>query len=195
MKHTTLNMRLLELIETRRAKIGVVGLGYVGLPLVVAYLNAGFEVVGVDVDPEKVSLLNEGVSYIEDIPSEQLAPHIQSNKFVAAEDYTVLSECDAISICVPTPLRKTKDPDISYIVYAAEQIAQLDYTGKLIVLESTTYPGTTDEVILPMLTTDILQAGRDFFLAFSPERIDPGRIDYTLQTTPKVIGGTTKRCT
>jgi UDP-N-acetyl-D-glucosamine dehydrogenase len=188
-----LKSNLLSKFEDRSAKVGVVGMGYVGLPLAVAFAEVGFEVIGVDVDERKVACLLRGESYIEDVPSSVLEPLVASGRLSASADYSALASVDAISICVPTPLRKTKDPDISYIIHAAEEIARLE-SGKLIVLESTTYPGTTDEIILPRLTGNGERVGRDFFLAFSPERIDPGRTDYTMFTTPKVIGGTTPDC-
>lgn len=186
--------RLLEKITSRQAKIGIVGVGYVGLPLVVAFAEAGFQVVGVDVDARKVTMLNSGHSYVEDVPDAVLRPFISNGSFRASTDYADLAEVDAISICVPTPLRKTKDPDVSYIITAADSIARYGGAGKLIVLESTTYPGTTEEIILPRLIRHGDKVGYDFFLAFSPERIDPGRTDYTVFTTPKVIGGMTSHC-
>jgi len=185
---------LLQKIENRQAKVAVIGMGYVGLPLMVAFAEAGFSVVGVDVDRQKVEKLNRGESYIEDVTDEALRPLIQKGLIQASADYTAVREVDAISICVPTPLRKTKDPDISYIINAADNIAAQDGKGKLIILESTTYPGTTEEVILPRLAENGYEVGRDFFLAFSPERIDPGRTDYNVWTTPKVIGGMTADC-
>ena len=185
---------LLGKIESRKANLGVVGLGYVGLPLAVAFAQAGFKVVGIDVDEAKVSAVNEGESYIGDVSAEELRPLVSQGVLRASSNYADLTAVDAISICVPTPLRKTKDPDISYIMSAAASIAENGGTGKLIVLESTTYPGTTDEVILPELTNRGDKVGEDFFLAFSPERIDPGRTDYTIHTTPKVIGGVTPNC-
>lgn len=165
--------QLLHKIDNRQAKIGVVGLGYVGLPLAVAFAQAGFTVIGVDVSPEKVALLQAGQSYIDDVPAAELAPLLANGRFHPTTDYNQLADTDAISICVPTPLRKTKDPDISYIINAAENISRVGATGKLVVLESTTYPGTTEEVILPRLIHNGDRVGRDFFLAFSPERIDP----------------------
>ncbi|MCA9901030.1 MAG: nucleotide sugar dehydrogenase [Ardenticatenaceae bacterium] len=186
--------QLLHKIDNRQAKIGVVGLGYVGLPLAVAFAQAGFTVIGVDVSPEKVALLQAGQSYIDDVPAAELAPLLANGRFHPTTDYNQLADTDAISICVPTPLRKTKDPDISYIINAAENISRVGATGKLVVLESTTYPGTTEEVILPRLIHNGDRVGRDFFLAFSPERIDPGRTDYTVYNTPKVIGGMTDAC-
>lgn len=186
--------QLLQKIESRQAQIGVVGLGYVGLPLAAAFARAGFCVVGVDVDSDKVDQLRQGQSYIADVPAAEIAPLVANGRFRPTTDYNQLSDTDAISICVPTPLRKTKDPDISYIIDAADNIARVGATGKLVVLESTTYPGTTEEVILPRLIHNGDRVGHDFFLAFSPERIDPGRTDYTVYNTPKVIGGITPAC-
>lgn len=187
--------RLLKRIADRQARIGIVGLGYVGLPLAVAFAKEGFTVVGVDLDARKVTALQRGESYVEDVPASAIAALVDKGLFSASADYATLADVDAISICVPTPLRKTKDPDISYIVDATECIAtHMPAGGQLIILESTTYPGTTEEIILPRLSRDGLQVGRDFFLAFSPERIDPGRTDYTVRTTPKVIGGATPDC-
>ena len=189
-----LKVQLLKKIHNRNATLGVVGMGYVGLPLAVAFAQAGFKVIGIDVDQHKVDVLNSGNSYIEDVPDEELAPLVSNGLLRASVDYADLAEVDCISICVPTPLRKTKDPDISYIINATDCIVNGGGQGKLIVLESTTYPGTTEEVILPRLSVDGAIVGEDFFLAFSPERIDPGRTDYTMFTTPKVIGGTTSAC-
>lgn len=190
----SLKQELLRKFEAREARVGIVGLGYVGLPLAVAFAQAGFEVVGVDVSPEKVELLNCGSSYVEDVADDVLAPLVRQGLLRASTDYAALREADAISVCVPTPLRKSKDPDISYIIDAADRIARHNGRGKLVVLESTTYPGTTEEVFLPRLSNNGNVVGRDFFLAFSPERIDPGRKDYTVYTTPKVIGGMTPDC-
>lgn len=188
--------RILARIANREAKLGIVGLGYVGLPLAVAFAHEGFTVIGVDVDPGKVASLSHGESYIEDIPSAVLEPLVKAGLILATTDYADLAEVDAVSICVPTPLRKTKDPDISYIVHAVDRLAahMPAGEGQLIVLESTTYPGTTDEIVLPRFAQNGFEAGRDFFMAFSPERIDPGRTDYTVRTTPKVIGGATPDC-
>ena len=187
---------LLERVRTRTARIGIIGLGYVGLPLAVVFAEAGFHVVGVDLDPRKIEALSHGESYIEDIPTARLAPLTHKGLLTATSDFAALRECDAVSICVPTPLNKTGDPDISYIVAAAEQIASHLHPGMLIVLESTTYPGTTTEVILPRLSahTAGLRVGEDFFLCFSPERVDPGRTDWTTVNTPKVMGGVTPQC-
>jgi UDP-N-acetyl-D-glucosamine dehydrogenase len=186
--------RILERIASRELTIGIVGVGYVGLPLAVAFAEAGFRVIGVDVDASKVMSLNQGESYIEDVADSVLAPLVRSGLIRASTDYADLADVDAISICVPTPLGKSRDPDISYIVDAAERIAAHGCSGKLVILESTTYPGTTEEIILPRLSENGCQVGEDFFLAFSPERIDPGRTDYTVWTTPKVIGGMTPAC-
>ncbi len=187
---------LLQRIADRTAKIGVIGLGYVGLPLATIFADAGFTVVGVDVNERKVNQLNTGTSYVEDIESARLAPLVEQGLLRATTDFDALDACDAVSICVPTPLRKTRDPDISYILSAASAIAEHLHPGMLVVLESTTYPGTTTEVILPTLQHEdaSLEVGKDFFLCFSPERVDPGRKDYTTANTPKVMGGTTPAC-
>ena len=187
-------MTLHEKIATHDAVIGIIGLGYVGLPLAVAFAEAGFRVIGIDVDGRKVAALNRQESYIEDIASETLAA--LPRPIEATTDFAALADCDAVSVCVPTPLSKTGDPDVSYIISAADQIARYLHPGMLIVLESTTYPGTTTEVVLPRLTGNgaNLKVGEDFFLCFSPERVDPGREDWTTRTTPKVIGGTTPAC-
>jgi UDP-N-acetyl-D-glucosamine dehydrogenase len=185
---------LFEKIESREAVVGIVGLGYVGLPLAVAFAEAGFRVKGIDLNQERVDGVNACESFIEDVSSATLrALH---DRIEATTDPAVLAECDAVSICVPTPLSKTGDPDISYIVAAASEIAHYLHPGVLVVLESTTYPGTTTEVVLPLLTGNgaHLQLGVDFFLCFSPERVDPGRTDWTTKTTPKVIGGVTPAC-
>lgn len=187
---------LLERITQREAQVAIIGLGYVGLPLAVVFAEAGFTVVGIDLDARKVDALTEGRSYIEDIPSERIQPLVAEGRLSATTDFSVLAQCDAVSICVPTPLNKTGDPDISYIISASEQIARYLHPGMLIVLESTTYPGTTREVILPRLGSDAneLRVGTDFFLCFSPERVDPGRTDWTTVNTPKVLGGMTPHC-
>ncbi len=187
-------MNLKEKIQRREAVIGIVGLGYVGLPLAVAFAEAGFRVVGIDVDGRKVEALNRQESYIEDISSATLAG--LPDPIRATTDFSVLATCDAVSVCVPTPLSKTGDPDVSYIINAADQIARYLHPGMLVVLESTTYPGTTTEVVLPRLSGNGsgLKVGEDFFLCFSPERVDPGRKDWTTRTTPKVMGGTTPAC-
>jgi len=188
--------RLLNRIAAREAVIGVVGLGYVGLPLAVAFAQEGFTVIGLDVDQTKVEAINRAESYVEDIPSAVLEPLVNGGRLRATLDCSDMAGADAVSICVPTPLRKTKDPDISYIVRAVECLAShLPLGGgQLIVLESTTYPGTTEEIVLPRFARNGFEPGHDFFMAFSPERIDPGRMDYTVRTTPKVIGGITGDC-
>lgn len=189
-------VQLLNRIETKQAQVAIVGLGYVGLPLAVVFAEAGFRVVGIDINPAKVESLRRGVSPIEDIPSERLAPLIRNNLFSVTESFEVLQACDAVSICVPTPLRKTRDPDISYIINATEQIARHLHPGMLVVLESTTYPGTTTEIVLPRLRgrDTRFRVGEHFFLCFSPERVDPGRLDWTTSNTPKVMGGVTAAC-
>jgi UDP-N-acetyl-D-glucosamine dehydrogenase len=192
-------MSFLEKIESRKVVIGVIGLGYVGLPLAVVFAKAGFKVIGFDIDSRKVEAINRGESYIEDVPSITLMTLIEptNGSLSATTDFSVLTQCDAVSICVPTPLRKSGDPDISYIISATDQVAQHLHPGMLVVLESTTYPGTTTEVMLPRLIENShqLTVGKDFFLCFSPERVDPGRQDWTTQNTPKVIGGVTPTCT
>jgi UDP-N-acetyl-D-glucosamine dehydrogenase len=186
---------LLQKIENRTAIIGIVGLGYVGLPLAVEFAEAGFHVIGLDVQKSKVDQLNIGSSYIEDIPTDRLAPLVTAGKLKGTTSYTDLSQADAISICVPTPLRKTRDPDMSYIIQASKSISEICHEGMLIVLESTTYPGTTEEIILPEITNNKLTVGDNVFIAFSPERIDPGNKHYSVRNTPKVVGGITPHCT
>jgi UDP-N-acetyl-D-glucosamine dehydrogenase len=186
---------LIERFRTRQARVGVVGLGYVGIPLAVALAEAGLEVVGVDLDASKVEALNQGESYVEDVPSSRLAPLVANGQFRASPTYDALSGVDGVSISVPTPLRKTGDPDISYIVAASRALRPYLHPGLVVILESTTYPGTTREVVLPELEVDDLKVGEDLFLAFSPERVDPGRKDWTTENTPKVIGGITPACT
>jgi len=187
---------LIQEIQKKRANISVLGLGYVGLPLAITFANAGFNVTGIDPIQEKVDMVNRGESYISDITNAQLRKHIDSGRLRATTDYSVLSEIDAVSICVPTPLRKTGDPDMSFIASASEQIAPYLHRSMIIVLESSTYPGTTREFVLPKLIAEFkLKVGEDFFLAFSPERVDPGRKDFTTVNTPKVLGGITPACT
>jgi len=182
-------------IDRRDARIGVIGLGYVGLPLAVEFAQAGFEVTGIDVDPRKISALRAGKSYIEDVPTAAVAPLVRSKRLHAQGDYRGCGKLDALLICVPTPLRKTKDPDISYILAALEELARELRRGQIVILESTTYPGTTEEVLRPRLEAGGLRAGRDFFLAFSPERVDPSNQQFQTRNTPKVVGGTTRACT
>ncbi len=181
-------------IERREARAGVVGLGYVGLPLAVELAKSGFSVVGIDLDPKKVAAVLAGRSYIADVPTEDLQALVTAGRLTATADFAIVRELDAISICVPTPLRKTKDPDMSYIVSATERIAEHLRAGTVVILESTTYPGTTDEVLQPMLEANGLKAGVDFFLAFSPERVDPGNPTFNTHNVPKVIGGVTPLC-
>lgn len=222
--------RAIDGFHSRDAHIAVIGLGYVGLPLCVAFAKAGYRVTGIDVDERKVESINSGESYIEDIPSEILksllpsqvemagtannAMHLaamavesdlaatptmqprENGYLQATTDFSVLSKCDAVSVCVPTPLNKTGDPNLAYIVESTQQISKYLHQGMVVVLESTTYPGTTTEIMLPLLEEDNadLIVGEDFFLAFSPERIDPGRVDWTVETMPKVMGGVTPEC-
>jgi UDP-N-acetyl-D-glucosamine dehydrogenase len=185
---------LLEKIQSRRARTGVVGLGYVGLPLAVELAKAGFHATGIDLDARKVQTVQEGRSYIPDVPNADVEALRKSGKLDATTDFSIVRELDTINICVPTPLRKTKDPDMSYIVSAVESIAKYLHPGLLVCLESTTYPGTTDEVVRPLLEATGLKAGRDFFLAFSPERVDPGNPTFQTHNVPKVVGGLTANC-
>ena len=186
---------LQEKIKSRTARVGVVGLGYVGLPLAVEFAKAGFSVTGIDVLADKVAKLNRGESYVQDVPSSDLAPLVSGKKFQATTDFSVVANLDTINIAVPTPLRKTKDPDMSFVVSACQEVAKHFGPGKLVILESTTYPGTTDELVLPMLERDDLKAGENFFLCFSPERVDPGNPKYQTLNIPKVVGGITPACT
>jgi UDP-N-acetyl-D-glucosamine dehydrogenase len=185
---------LLEKIKTRRARAGVVGLGYVGLPLAVELAKAGFKTTGIDLDARKTQAILEGRSYIPDVATADVQRLWHEGALDATTDFSVVKELDTINICVPTPLRKTKDPDMSYIVSAVESIASYLHEGMLIILESTTYPGTTDEVVQPLLEATGLKAGRDFFLAFSPERVDPGNPTFQTHNVPKVVGGLTPAC-
>lgn len=185
---------LLQRIANREARVAVIGLGYVGLPLVVGFAEAGFTVIGVDVTAGKVDMINQGESYIEDIPTARLKPLVEAGKIRATTRYEDIRDVDTISICVPTPLRKTKDPDMSFIIESISAIAEISHPGLLVVLESTTYPGTTEEIILPRLEANGLKAGHDVFVAFSPERIDPGNKVYQVHNTPKVVGGVTADC-
>ena len=188
-------MSLSEKLKNHEARVGVIGLGYVGLPLVVEMAEAGFDVVGIDSDQRKVTEINEGRSYIGDVKTETLAALVKAGKISATTDPSILAELDTVSICVPTPLSKTKDPDVSYILSAVSSIKKHLKPGQLVVLESTTYPGTTDELIRTELEDENFQTGKDFFLAFSPERIDPGNKTHGTRNTPKVVGGITPRCT
>ncbi len=186
--------QLIAKLNARTARVGVVGLGYVGLPLVEAFGHAGYSVVGIDVDERKVQALKKGQSYIEDVPAARIKELIDQGRLEVTTDFSAVTTLDALSICVPTPLRKTGDPDLSFIVNVTEAIARFLHPGMAIVLELTTYPGTTREILLPKFEGRGLTAGKDFFLAFSPERVDPGRKDWTTTNTPKVIGGMTPAC-
>jgi UDP-N-acetyl-D-glucosamine dehydrogenase len=186
---------LREKLEARTARVSVIGLGYVGLSLAVELAKAGIVVRGVDLDLERVSLLNRGESYLVDVPADALAPLVACGRLSGSTSFEQASDSDAIIICVPTPLRKSKEPDISYILSAVESLLPHLHPGQLMVLESTTYPGTTEEVVLPRLQANGLVIGSDFFLAFSPERVDPGNKRYTTATIPKVVGGVTPACT
>ena len=182
-------------IKDKTASVGVVGLGYVGLPLAVEFAKAGFFVTGIDVLQHKVDAINRGESYIQDIPTEVLRPFVESGHIKATSDFAAVADLDTINIAVPTPLRKTKDPDMTFIDSACTEIAKYFKPGKLVILESTTYPGTTDEVVLPMLAQNGLRVGEDFFLCFSPERVDPGNANFQTYNIPKVVGGVTAACT
>ncbi|HEX2993768.1 MAG TPA: nucleotide sugar dehydrogenase [Anaerolineales bacterium] len=186
---------LIKNLKEKKASIGILGLGYVGLPLAVVFAEAGFQVTGIDPDTRKSEAINKGVSYIPDVKTEAVAKLVKSGHLKATSDFAALKDMDAVSICVPTPLRQTGDPDMSFILSATEQLAKYMHKGMVVVLESTTYPGTTREVLLPKLGIECgLTVGEDWFLAFSPERVDPGREDFTTINTPKVMGGITEAC-
>jgi UDP-N-acetyl-D-glucosamine dehydrogenase len=186
---------LQQRLEKRNARLAVIGLGYVGLPLAVEMAQAGFEVWGIDIDEHRVRQLNQGKSYIQDVPTADVRTLVKQGRLHATTDFSVLKKCDTVNICVPTPLSKQRDPDVSYIVAAAQQIQKYLHRGQLVILESTTYPGTTDELILPMLAETGMKVGHDFFLAFSPERVDPGNPMFQTRNIPKVVGGYTDACT
>ncbi len=186
---------LADKIQSRSARVGIVGLGYVGLPLAVEFAKAGFSVTGIDLQESKVERVNLGDSYIQDIPPSELGPLVESGRLRATTDFSAIAELDTVNICVPTPLRKTKDPDMSYIVSACQEIARYLHPGMLVVLESTTYPGTTDELVLPMLQRPDIRVGEELFLCFSPERVDPGNPRFQTANIPKVVGGVTAECT
>ncbi|OQX84435.1 MAG: UDP-N-acetyl-D-glucosamine dehydrogenase [Candidatus Latescibacteria bacterium 4484_7] len=188
-------MNLKEKLTEKKAVLSVIGLGYVGLPLAVQFARAGFKTVGVDISADKVDKVNSGKSYIGDVSDEELREVIGKGMLRATTEFGVLKEVDTINICVPTPLRKTKDPDISYIVASVKEIKEALHAEQLITLESTTYPGTTEEVILPILEETGLKVGKDFYLAFSPERVDPGNENYKTKDIPKVVGGITEAST
>ncbi len=187
--------KLKEKMENKRAVVGIIGLGYVGLPLAVEFGDRGFKILGFDISKRKVSLINSGRSDIDDIKDEQVKKLVKKRLLKATLDFALLKNADCISICVPTPLSKTKDPDVSYILSAVNQVKKYLRPGQLVVLESTTYPGTTEELIRPILEETGLKTGKDFFLAFSPERVDPGNRKYGIKNTPRVVGGTTPLCT
>jgi UDP-N-acetyl-D-glucosamine dehydrogenase len=189
-----LAVALRERIRSRQARTGVVGLGYVGLPLAVEFGKGGYTAVGIDLDERKVEAVNAGTSYIPDVPTADVAALVQAGTLSATTDFACVADLDTVNICVPTPLRKTKDPDMSFIVAATERIAEHLKPGTLVILESTTYPGTTEEVVQPILERGGLKAGVDFFLAFSPERVDPGNPTFTTHNVPKVVGGLTPAC-
>jgi len=186
---------LIKKLQDKTAKIGILGMGYVGMPLAVVFAEAGFNVMGIDPDPRKVETFNKNVSYIQDVPSETIARLKKAGHLNMTADFAAIKDMDAVSICVPTPLRQTGDPDMSFIISATEQLAKYVHAGMVVVLESTTYPGTTRELALPMLTDKSgLKVGEDIFICFSPERVDPGREDWTTYNTPKVVGGITQAC-
>ncbi|TFH32063.1 MAG: nucleotide sugar dehydrogenase, partial [Anaerolineales bacterium] len=186
--------KLLERLNSKNATIGIVGLGYVGLPLAMVLADGGYSVIGLDTDPGKVAQLNQGKSYIEDVPSLLVEAHVKAGRFKAVTEYDGLRDVQGISICVPTPLRKTGDPDLSFIIAVAKALVPIMKAGMVVVLESTSYPGTTRELVQPELESTGLKVGEDIFLAFSPERVDPGREDWTTKNTPKIIGGITAVC-
>ncbi|MFN8940331.1 MAG: nucleotide sugar dehydrogenase [Acidobacteriota bacterium] len=190
-----MKQQLLDKLHTKTARVGVVGLGYVGLPLAVEFAHAGFEVLGLDVDHRKIDKLNAGESYIQDIPTSTVQPLVAAGKLAATTDFSRIRELDTVNICVPTPLSKAKDPDMTFVNSAVQSIAENFGPGKLVILESTTYPGTTEELVLPKLEQNGLTVGADFFLCFSPERVDPGNKQFQTRNIPKVVGGHTANCT
>jgi len=192
----TMKNELIEKLQSKNALVAVLGLGYVGLPLATVFAEKGFKVIGIDLDERKVDRINDKESYIQDVSNEQIARLVEEGNLSATTDFSVLKDVDAVSICVPTPLRKTGDPDLSFILTVTSELAKYVHPGMVVVLESTTYPGTTREILLPRFSQTVdLTVGEDFFLAFSPERVDPGRKDWTTLNTPKVIGGITPSCT
>jgi UDP-N-acetyl-D-glucosamine dehydrogenase len=191
----TIKETLINKLKSKEARVGILGLGYVGLPLAVVFAQAGFHVTGIDPDSRKIVSLSKGISYIPDVKSEAVEKLVKSGHLTATADFSALKQMDAVSICVPTPLRQTGDPDMSYIIAATDELAKYMHKGMVVVLESTTYPGTTRELLLPKLGSERgLTIGEDWFLAFSPERVDPGREDWTTVNTPKVMGGITPAC-
>jgi len=190
-----LDEKLIRKFQDRSAHLGVIGLGYVGLPLAVSMAKAGFQVTGLDLDPEKVASLGRGESYIIDVAAEDVAAMVASGRLRATTQAADLATVDSVNICVPTPLGKTRDPDISYIQASVESIQPHIHAGMLVILESTTYPGTTEEIIVPQISSDDLMVGEQLFVAFSPERVDPGNVQFQTHNIPKVVGGVTPRCT
>ena len=188
-------MRLKDRIIKKKITVGIIGLGYVGLPLAVRFASAGFQVTGIDIDEGRVREVNQGKSYIPDVKKEEIKRLLSQGKLRATTDYRTLKDLEVLIICVPTPLRKTKDPDISYIVEVVREVRKYLRKEHIVVLESTTYPGTTRELVLPELESSGLKVGKDFFLAFSPERVDPGNSEYNIKNTPKVVGGVSPECT
>jgi len=188
-------MELIERLQSKSAKIGVIGLGYVGLPLAVEKAKVGFDVIGFDIQQNRVDLVNQGINYIGDVIEDELRTLVKGGRIQASSDYSLLKDVDVVAICVPTPLDKYKQPDISYVVASTKEIARYLHPGMLVVLESTTYPGTTEEVLKPILEDTGFECGKDFYLAYSPERVDPGNKYFKTKNTPKVIGGITADCT
>ena len=188
-------MEINKKIQNKTAKIGVIGLGYVGLPLAIEFVEAGLNVIGIDIDENKINLINSGKNYIRDVNSDQLKKAVEENKLSATTDFSIGQNLDSISIWVPTPLNKQKDPDISFIISVMDRIKNFIHKDMTIILESTTYPGSTKELILPYIQENGFEVGKDFYLCFSPERIDPGNKDFNTSNTPKVIGGITEKCT
>ena len=193
-RHSTYK-NLQQKLKDKKATVGIIGLGYVGLPLAVELGNSGFSVLGLDINKKKVKLVNSGRSDIGDVKNEEVKKLVKTKKLKASANFALLKKIDCVCICVPTPLSKTKDPDVSYILSAFSQVKKYLHRGQLIILESTTYPGTTEELIRPMLEQTKLKVGKDFFLAFSPERVDPGNPKYDIKNTPRIVGGTTPPCT
>jgi UDP-N-acetyl-D-glucosamine dehydrogenase len=183
-----------ERIVTKTASVGVVGLGYVGLPLALTFVEAGYLAAGIDVDAYRIGALRDGRSHVTDVTDQEVRTAVDDGRFLPTTDWSALAEMDVVTICVPTPLRKTKDPDLTYVIAATEQVARMLRPGQLVVLESTTYPGTTEEIVLPRLSATGLTVGRDFFLAYSPERVDPGNTSFQTRNIPKVVGGITPSC-
>jgi UDP-N-acetyl-D-glucosamine dehydrogenase len=186
---------LMQRFDKRTAHLGVIGLGYVGLPLAVEFAHAGFRVTGVDIHEGRVRKLQRGISYIQDVPTSEVRALVRAGNLTATTDFSALRRVDTVNICVPTPLSKQRDPDVSFIVAATEQVEKYMHRGLLVILESTTYPGTTEELVLPKLQSNGMQVGKDFFLAFSPERVDPGNPQFNTKNIPKVVGGVTPTCT